>query len=161
MQSSKLPECKEFDSSFLLASLLHYHLPNRRRLEITMHRVLIIEDDEEMAALLKDFLTDEGVGADSAGSGSEAFRKLARGSFDLVITDIRMPGLTGLDILPGIKKLQPEAPIIVMTAFGGEEVRRKCFNRGATAYLEKPIHLHILKGLIQEMVSGKDRRVRA
>ena len=123
-------------------------------------RILIIEDDEEMRALLKDSLLEEGVEADSATNGSEALRKLVKESFDLVITDIRMPGLTSLDILPGIKKLQPQVSIIVITAFGSEEVRRQSFNRGATAYLEKPLHLNRLKTLIQEMVSTKEKRVR-
>jgi DNA-binding response OmpR family regulator len=120
-----------------------------------MVRILIIEDDEEMRALLKDCLVEEGVEADSADNGSEAFRKLVKESFDLIITDIRMPGLTGLDILPGIKKLQPQASVIVITAFGSEEVRRKSFDRGATAYLEKPIRLTKLRALIGEVVSRK------
>ena len=67
-----------------------------------------------------------------------------------------MPGLTGLDILPGIRRRQPEAPIIVMTAFGSEEVYHKVFERGATAYLEKPVHLDNLRNLIKEMVSSKE-----
>jgi len=67
-----------------------------------MVRILIIEDDEEMRALLKDSLLEEGIEFDSVGNGSEAIRKLVEEPFDLVITDIRMPGLTGLDILPGI-----------------------------------------------------------
>jgi DNA-binding response OmpR family regulator len=116
-------------------------------------RILVVEDDEEMRSLLKDFIEAEGFEADSVSNGSEAFRKLAKESFDLVITDIRMPGLTGLDILPGIKKLQPEIFIIVITAFGSEEVKSKAFERGATAYLEKPIHFHKLRTLIHEIVS--------
>ena len=126
-----------------------------------MVRILIIEDDEEMRALLKDSLLEDGIEFDSAGNGSEAIRKLVEDPFDLVITDIRMPGLTGLDILPGIKKLQPETCIIVITAFGSEEVRRKCFDRGATAYLEKPINMNRLKTLIQKVVSTKEKGARA
>jgi len=126
-----------------------------------MVRILIIEDDEEMRALLRDLLLEDGIEFDSAESGSEAIQKLAEEPFDLVITDIRMPGLTGLDILPGIKKLQPEACVIVITAFGSEEVRRKSFDRGATAYLEKPINMDRLKTLIQEMVSTKEKGARA
>jgi DNA-binding NtrC family response regulator len=125
-----------------------------------MIRILIIEDDEEMRALLRDSLVEEGIEFDSAENGSEAIRKLLEGPFDLVITDIRMPGLTGLDILPGIKKLQPETRVIVITAFGGEEVRRKSFDRGATAYLEKPINMTRLKTLVQEMVSAKEKGAR-
>jgi len=116
-------------------------------------RILIVEDDEEMRSLLKDFIEAEGFETDSASNGSEAFRKLAKESFDLIITDVRMPGLTGLDILPGVRKLQPEASIIVITAFGSEEVRHRAFERGATAYLEKPIYFHRLRELIYENLS--------
>lgn len=115
-------------------------------------RILVVEDDEEMRSLLKDFFEEDGFEIDSVGNGSEAFRKLSKESFDLIITDIRMPGLTGLDILPGIKKLQPEVSIIVITAFGSEEVRRKALERGATAYLEKPILFNKLRTLVHEVV---------
>ena len=118
-----------------------------------MGRILIIDDDEEMSALLKDFLKEEGYEADSANSGSEAFGKLAWKSFNLVITDIRMPGLSGLDILSAVKKFQPHLPVIVITAFGGEEVNRRSMARGADGYLEKPIHFQKLRKLIEEMVS--------
>jgi DNA-binding response OmpR family regulator len=116
-------------------------------------RILIVEDDEEMRALLKDVIEEEGYITDSVNNGSDAFRKLANESFDLIITDIRMPGLTGLDILPGMKKLQPKAPVIVITAFGSEVIQRRSFERGASAYLEKPIHFRKLKILIHDMFS--------
>src|SRR4030065_2557329 len=115
-------------------------------------RILVVEDDAEMKSLLKDFFEEDRFEIDSVSNGSEAFRKIAREPFDLIITDIRMPGLTGLDILPGIKKLQPEVSIIVITAFGSEEVHRKALDRGASAYLEKPIRMDELRKLIHNMV---------
>lgn len=123
-------------------------------------RVLIIEDDEEMRALLRDVIEEDGYKTDSVNNGSEAFRKLVKESFDLIITDIRMPGLTGLDILPGMKKLHPEAPIIIITAFGSEEVQRKALERGATVYLEKPLRFHELRTLIREIISSKEKNRR-
>jgi len=144
-------------------------LPGKRKIklrdEVVMmetgkKRILIIEDDEEMRSLLKEFLNEEGYETDSVDNGSEAFRSLVKELFDLIITDIRMSGLTGLDILPGIRKLQPEAPIIVITAFGSEEVHHKVFERGATAYLEKPIHLENLRDLVQRIVSSKEKMLR-
>jgi len=120
-------------------------------------RILIIEDDEEMRSLLKDFFEEEGFEIDSVSNGSDAFRILVRELFDLVITDHRMPGLTGLDILPGIKKLQPETPIIVITAFGSKEVHHRAMERGATAYLEKPLHFHELRTMIHEIISLKPK----
>jgi CheY-like chemotaxis protein len=100
-------------------------------------------------------IEEEGYKTASVNNGSEAFHRLAKESFDLIITDVRMPGLTGLDILPGIKRLQPKAPIIVITAFGSEEVQRKALERGADAYLEKPIHFPKLRTLIYDLVSNK------
>jgi len=120
-------------------------------------RILIIEDDEEMRSLLKDSMEEEGFETDSVSNGFDGLQELTKESFDLVITDIRMPGLTGLDILPGIKKLQPEVPVIVITAFGSEEVYRRSIERGAAGYLEKPIHTNKLKTLIHEMVFSKGK----
>lgn len=109
---------------------------------------------------MKDFVEEEGYEADSVEKGTYAFKKLMTESFDLIITDIRLPGFSGLEILPKLKKLQPTTPIVVITAFGGEEVYYKALSRGADAYLEKPIHFHKLKELIHEMVSSKKTIVR-
>lgn len=118
-------------------------------------RILVVEDDEEMRSLLKDFLKSEGYEVDSVSNGSEGFRKLAKQVFNLIITDVRMPGLSGLDFLPGIKKLQPQAPIIVITAFGSDDVYQKAFERGASVYLRKPIHLLNLGILIRKLLLTK------
>lgn len=120
-------------------------------------RILIIDDDEEMRSLLKDFLEEEGFETDSAGNGVDAFQKVDREPFDLIITDVRMPGLTGLDILPVLRRLQPEAFIIVITAFGGEEVYQRSRERGATAYLEKPIQFSKLRALVHQLILSKAR----
>jgi DNA-binding response OmpR family regulator len=121
-------------------------------------RILVIEDDREMRSLLQDFIEDAGFEVDAVADGSEAFRKLARETFDLMITDIRMPGLSGIDILPGLKKLLPQAPVIVITAFGSEKVHHKILERGGNAYLEKPIHLEELRLLIKRMIAPPEER---
>jgi DNA-binding NtrC family response regulator len=125
----------------------------------SMIRILIVEDDEEMRSLLQDFIEEEGYKADFAQNGFIALSKVAQEPFDLVITDIRMPGLTGLDIIPGIKKLQPAAYIVAITAFGSEEVYRRSIAKGASAYLEKPLRFNELRALVHEAVSSKkDKR---
>jgi DNA-binding NtrC family response regulator len=119
-------------------------------------RVLLIEDDDEMRSLLKEFMEGEGFEADCAANGFEALPKLEEKDFDLIVSDIRMPGLTGLDLLPRMKTLQPGAYIVVITSFGSEEVYRKSVERGATAYLEKPIHFERLRELVHEAASSKE-----
>ena len=124
-----------------------------------MVRIMIIEDDEAMRSLLEDFFEEEGFETDSASNGADALRILSKDHLDLIVTDIRMPGLTGLDILPRVRRLKPETPIIVMTAYGSEDVRRRSLESGATTYLEKPIHLSKLRTLIHEMISAKEKRI--
>jgi DNA-binding response OmpR family regulator len=115
-------------------------------------RILIIEDDEEMRSLLKDLIEEEGYEAESIEKGTYAFTKVMKETFAVIITDVRMPGFSGLDILPGLKRLQPKTPVIVITAFGSEEIHRRALERGASAYLEKPIHLNELRALIHNIV---------
>jgi DNA-binding NtrC family response regulator len=115
-------------------------------------RILIIEDDEEMRSLLKDWIEEEGYETESIEKGTYAFTKVMKETFAVIITDVRMPGFSGLDILPGLKRLQPKTPVIVITAFGSEEIHRRALERGASAYLEKPIHLNELRALIHNIV---------
>ena len=117
-------------------------------------RILIIEDDKDMRFLLKDFIEEQdGYEVEEVRDGSEAFPKLMAKDFDLIITDIRMPGLSGLDIIPGLKNLQPGVSIIAITAFGSEEIQRKVLARGAHAYLEKPVSLARLRSLIEDLIA--------
>ena len=120
-------------------------------------RILVVEDDEEMKSLLKGFVEKEGYEADFVEKGTYGFKKLITESFSLIITDIQIPGFSGLDILPGLKKLQPETPIIVITAFGDQEVQNRAYEMGATAYLEKPICFDELRELIHGMISPKEK----
>jgi DNA-binding response OmpR family regulator len=124
-------------------------------MESDKKHILVIEDDEEMRSLLADFLTEEGYEADAVEKGIFALKKVLVKRFDLIITDIRMPTFSGLDILPELKRHQPNVPVIVITAFGGEAVYLKALSRGADAYLEKPIQLQNLKTLIQEVILSK------
>jgi DNA-binding NtrC family response regulator len=126
-------------------------------MEDNRKKILIIEDDDEMSSLLKDFFKEEGYETDSVEKGTYAFRKLMTESFDLIITDIRMPGLSGLEIIPGLKKFQPETPIIAITAFGGKEIYLRALKRGAYAYLEKPVHLLQLRTLVHKIINSKGK----
>jgi DNA-binding response OmpR family regulator len=115
-------------------------------------KILLVEDDGEMRSFLMEWMEEEGYDVDCAENGAEACQKAGRETFDLIITDVRMPGPSGLDILPGLRKLQPDASVIVITAFGSLDVRSKAFKRGADGYLEKPLRLQDLRTLVNEMV---------
>ena len=116
---------------------------------------MIIEDDGEMRSLLEEFFNKEGFDTDSASNGPEGLLKVSEDHFNIVITDIRMPGPTGLDILPTLRRLKPMIPVVVITAYGSDDLRQRSFERGAAAYIEKPIRLSQLRTLIGELILGR------
>jgi DNA-binding NtrC family response regulator len=101
-------------------------------------RLLVVEDDPEMRDLLTDVLNGEGFAAASAGDGAEALIRLRSDTFAAVLLDKNMPGLSGLDLLPSLRTMCPNTPIILTTAFGDPETAQEAAIKGAHAYLPKP-----------------------
>ena len=84
-------------------------------------RILIVDDEEGMRRLLGRVLSREGYETTTVASGAEALQHVARERFDLVVTDIKMPEMDGLELLAELKEYEPSLPIIVMTAYGTVE----------------------------------------
>ncbi|MBP1607627.1 MAG: two component, sigma54 specific, transcriptional regulator, Fis family, partial [Acidobacteria bacterium] len=82
------------------------------------HHILVVDDEDAQRHVLAGFLRKRGHEVSAAGSVDEALKLAATRSLDLVLTDLRMPAKTGIDLLDGLRKLNPEIPVIVMTAFG-------------------------------------------
>jgi two-component system response regulator HydG len=103
-------------------------------------RLLIAEDDADLRDLLQDDLEDAGYETTVAIDGRAALAHIEREreQIDLLITDVKMPGLTGYDLLERMRELRPEAPVIVITAFGSVEQAVEMVKAGATQYLTKP-----------------------
>ncbi len=118
-----------------------------------MARILIIDEDEEMGSLFRDFLREEGYQIEVVRNATEARDILAGKLFNLVITGLSLMGSPAMNILPVIKKLQPGVPILVIAASGSEEIQRRSMEMGALAYLEKPVHFQELKSLIHGLLS--------
>ncbi len=103
--------------------------------------VLIVDDDPGMLRALDKVLTGEGAvvtRADCAGSAVEVLTGREK-TIDLVITDLRMPFVTGITVLYAIHEIFPALPVIVLTAFGSADVKAECLRQGAAAFLEKPL----------------------
>jgi DNA-binding NtrC family response regulator len=100
--------------------------------------VLIVDDDELIRSFLQTILQEEGHRVEEAKNGREGLAKLISGDFDLAITDLKMPGLSGLELLQEGRKLKPEVRWIVITAFGSIENAVEAMKAGAADYLAKP-----------------------
>jgi CheY-like chemotaxis protein len=112
-------------------------------------RVLLAEDDAEFRELLAGVLREDGLQVVEVEDGRALLNELTRSlspqgeltSFELVVTDVRMPGYSALDVLTGARKALRRTPVIVMTAFGGGLTREKVCQLGATAFFEKPFSI--------------------
>ena len=101
--------------------------------------ILLADDEATLRNNLAEVLREEGYDVIACPDGSEALRALKHNTVDAVITDLRMPGICGMDLIEHVRKLAPEAVILVMTAFGEVETAVETMKRGARDYLCKPL----------------------
>ena len=120
--------------------------------------ILIVDDDAEMRALLVEVLGHEGYIVTEAADGAEALIRLRSECFDGIIIDKNMPGLSGLDLLPGLRMICPETPIILITAFGDASTYVEALEKGAFEYIFKPFPLEDLLRVLRRAVPVKNQR---
>jgi DNA-binding NtrC family response regulator len=116
---------------------------------MTPPRVLIIEDDDSLRQVIQGQLAREGYQTNSAQSGEEALPILGRTLPHLVLTDLNLPGISGIDMLTRIRADYPETAVIVMTAFGTVQTAVQAMKAGAYDFITKPIHSNELKALVK------------
>ncbi|NIQ97558.1 MAG: response regulator [Desulfuromonadales bacterium] len=116
------------------------------------HKTILIVDDEENARLgLSKLLIQEGYGVDAVANGNDALEFLSRNKANLVITDIRMPGMDGMSFLRELNRRYPDTDVIMMTAHGGVESYLEAMNLGAFEYINKPVRLDELKSIMKKI----------
>jgi two-component system response regulator (stage 0 sporulation protein F) len=120
-------------------------------------RVLVVDDDGEMRALLADVLSDEGYAVEGVANGAEALIRLRSQSFAAIVLDKNMPGLSGLDLLPGLRTICPETPIIMITAFGDVATYVDAMEKGAFTYIFKPFRMEELLRVLQRALPSAKR----
>jgi DNA-binding NtrC family response regulator len=107
----------------------------------TNQRILVVDDDPEMCSLLSEVLRGEGFSVLTTGDSLEASRILKKEEFEVLITDLKMKGLKGLDLLEEAKKVAPLTPVIIITAFGTIESAIQAMKMGAYDYVTKPFQM--------------------
>ena len=116
-------------------------------------RILLVDDDEDMRSLLADVLNDEGYEVIQAADGAEALVRLHREAFAAILLDKRMPGLSGMDLLPGLRVICPKTPVIVITAFGDAHTVAEGTEKGAFGLLCKPFRMDELRAMLDRALS--------
>jgi two-component system response regulator CpxR len=113
-------------------------------------KVLLIDDEREFVQTLSERLMMRDMGLAVAYDGESALNLIKEDEPEVIIVDLKMPGVDGFDVLRKVKETRPEIEVIILTGHGHEEDRKLCMDLGAFAYLQKPLDINVLSEMIQK-----------
>ena len=120
-----------------------------------MARILVVDDDQGMREFLEIMLTQEGYSVSAASDAGKALSRCRKEAFDLIITDLKMPKMDGIEFLREVKNLSPEALVILITAYASGETAVTAMHEGAYDYIEKDFAIDDLKKIIRDALAKK------
>ena len=125
-----------------------------------MTKVMVVDDEIYFATNIAQLLraNDEGMDVLAVYSAGEALKELDDTFYDILVTDVRMPNMSGIEFIEAIKKKRPETSIIVMTAYGAQDIMENAFNTGTLFYIEKPFRIEKLEALISLASQGHRKK---
>lgn len=118
-------------------------------------RILIVEDDRKMRDALLQIMTREGYNSQEADSGESALAKMKMNSYDVVITDLKLPGIDGMDVLEAIRNSHADTAVIMITAFATVDSAVEAMKKGAEDYIAKPFHLDEIRLVVRKVLEKK------
>jgi CheY-like chemotaxis protein len=116
-------------------------------------KILIVDDNPNMSSLLSEMLEVFDYESIRANDGMEAIDKIEQGDFNLVITDMRMPKMSGLDLLQKIKEKKPDLPVVVISGYALDEEGSNLLSSKADGFLNKPFKMSDIEQLLNQVLS--------
>ena len=120
-----------------------------------MARIMVVDDEKLVRWSISNGLEKDSHEVFCVENGEDALEKAAEMTFDLVITDFRMPGMNGAELLERIKQLSPETKIVMLTAYSAELDRKTAMELGAYEYVEKPFVVDEIRDLVQTVLAER------
>jgi len=133
---------------------MEFCLPNNTK------RILLVDDEENTRIALSRLLTREGYIVDTVANGFEALNHLREHDVNLIVTDINMPEMDGIEFLRELNRSFPESNVIMITAYGGVESYIEAINLGAFEYINKPVKIEELKSVLERVLSTKNCHIK-
>ncbi len=129
----------------------------RETKERVQARVLVVDDEAEFAAMIQKTLEGAGYGVDTALNGTQAIELHRKHAYDLALVDLKMPDMTGLELLQYLKVRDKHISVLLMTAYGSLAVGIEALKKGAADYIPKPFKLADLLGKVGESLRRRAR----
>ena len=115
-------------------------------------RILVVDDEDFIRVILTEILTEEGYAVTTASDGEQAVELLERQTFDLVITDLQMPGLDGTEVLRAAKRIDPTYPVIMITGYPSKETVARSVREEAADYITKPFNVQVVRDTVAKFI---------
>ena len=119
-------------------------------------KIMIIDDEEAMCRILKQILEGEGYAVQTHNDGLLALDEIKNDSFNLVITDVSMPNLSGIEILAQVKQFKPNLPVIFVTGSDADAILQEALQLGLDGFIEKPFNIQAVLDVIKEKLSAEN-----
>ena len=120
-------------------------------MDVDAKRILVVDDETNMRTTLADILGDEGYDIDTAVDGLSAVEMCEKQSYDVVLLDVRMPGIDGVETFRRIRRHSEAVRVVMMSAYSMDDLKRSALEEGAIAFLSKPLDIENVVGLIQDV----------
>jgi DNA-binding response OmpR family regulator len=120
----------------------------------SLGRLLVVDDHRDSVDMVVEYFTQAGYEAFGAHNGPDALRMADLEQPDVVLLDIHMPGLSGIEVLQQLRRGRPALPIIMMSGAGDRELARSCLGQGAVDYVQKPFDVETLQRRVAAAVTG-------
>jgi CheY-like chemotaxis protein len=125
------------------------------------HKVLVVDDDPAVRKSIDRVLTSKGYAVITAENGEEALRKLNEGKYDLVYTDIRMPGISGLELAEQVKARKPWTPVVIITGYGTDAAEARAKAAGVSSFVHKPLSPAMIEDSARDALGAPKAQVLA
>ncbi|HEW81067.1 MAG TPA: sigma-54-dependent Fis family transcriptional regulator, partial [Nitrospirae bacterium] len=121
-------------------------------------KILVVDDEKSMREILQIFLENEGYSVSVASNGAAAIEDIKKDIFDLIITDMKMPKASGLDLLKSTKQVSPDTIVVIITAFGNTDSAVEAMKLGAYDYLQKPFQMDEIRLVVKNALEKQELR---
>lgn len=116
-------------------------------------KILIIDDEKDTCDIIGEIMIDEGYQVFTALSGQSALRIVKKNRPDLILLDIKMPKMDGVEVLRRVKKIDKDVVVVMMTAYGALDTAKEAMRLGANDYVTKPFDVNFIKAVVKEALS--------